>query len=78
MATEIRPPNHLIHEKSPYLQQHAHNPVDWYPWEKPIFDLARKRNEREPDLLTCAATSPALLPRQAWRRSYSPCRVQGL
>ncbi len=40
--------NHLIHEKSPYLQQHAYNPVDWYPWgeealakaaleDKPIF-----------------------------------------
>ena len=24
--------NRLIHEKSPYLLQHAHNPVDWYPW----------------------------------------------
>ncbi|MBT5901498.1 MAG: DUF255 domain-containing protein [Opitutaceae bacterium] len=24
-------PNRLIHEKSPYLRQHAHNPVDWYP-----------------------------------------------
>jgi uncharacterized protein len=41
-------PNHLIHESSPYLLQHANNPVDWYPWgaealekawveEKPIF-----------------------------------------
>ena len=26
--------NHLIHESSPYLLQHAHNPVDWYPWGK--------------------------------------------
>ena len=25
-------PNRLIHEKSPYLQQHAFNPVDWHPW----------------------------------------------
>ena len=25
-------PNHLINEKSPYLVQHANNPVDWYPW----------------------------------------------
>ncbi|PIS38495.1 MAG: thymidylate kinase, partial [Nitrospirae bacterium CG08_land_8_20_14_0_20_52_24] len=25
-------PNHLIGEKSPYLLQHAGNPVDWYPW----------------------------------------------
>ncbi len=27
-------PNRLIHEKSPYLLQHAYNPVDWYPWGK--------------------------------------------
>ena len=26
--------NRLIHESSPYLLQHAHDPVDWYPWEK--------------------------------------------
>ncbi|MBP1678720.1 MAG: thioredoxin protein, partial [Bacteroidetes bacterium] len=25
-------PNRLVHEKSPYLLQHAGNPVDWYPW----------------------------------------------
>ena len=25
-------PNRLINETSPYLLQHAHNPVDWYPW----------------------------------------------
>ncbi len=32
--------NKLLQEKSPYLLQHAHNPVDWYPWgaeDKPIF-----------------------------------------
>jgi uncharacterized protein YyaL (SSP411 family) len=27
-----RVPNRLIHEKSPYLLQHANNPVDWFPW----------------------------------------------
>jgi uncharacterized protein len=32
--------NHLINEKSPYLLQHSHNPVDWYPWGKPAFDRA--------------------------------------
>lgn len=32
--------NRLIHEKSPYLLQHAHNPVDWYPWGKEAFDKA--------------------------------------
>lgn len=34
--------NHLIGEKSPYLQQHAHNPVDWYPWGEEAFDLAKE------------------------------------
>ena len=33
--------NRLVHEKSPYLQQHAHNPVDWYPWGPEAFDKAR-------------------------------------
>ena len=34
-------PNHLISEKSPYLLQHAHNPVDWYPWGDDAFEKAR-------------------------------------
>ena len=34
--------NRLIHEKSPYLLQHARNPVDWYPWGEEAFALARK------------------------------------
>src|SRR5581483_9817830 len=33
--------NRLIKEKSPYLSQHAHNPVDWYPWGQEAFDLAK-------------------------------------
>lgn len=33
-------PNLLIHEKSPYLLQHAHNPVRWYPWGPKAFDKA--------------------------------------
>ncbi len=36
--------NHLIHEKSPYLLQHAHNPVDWYPWGEEAFQAAREKN----------------------------------
>jgi uncharacterized protein YyaL (SSP411 family) len=35
------PANRLINEKSPYLLQHAHNPVDWYPWGSEAFDKAR-------------------------------------
>ncbi len=34
-------PNRLIHEKSPYLLQHAFNPVDWYPWGEEAFRKAR-------------------------------------
>ncbi|MBS0620809.1 MAG: thioredoxin domain-containing protein [Verrucomicrobia bacterium] len=37
--------NRLIHEKSPYLQQHAHNPVDWYPWGVEAFEEAKKQNK---------------------------------
>jgi uncharacterized protein YyaL (SSP411 family) len=37
--------NHLIAEKSPYLQQHAHNPVDWYPWGDQAFDKARREDK---------------------------------
>ena len=37
--------NHLIHEKSPYLLQHAHNPVDWYPWGEEAFQKAKRENK---------------------------------
>lgn len=50
MATAGRssPPrcaNRLIYERSPYLQQHAHNPVDWYPWGQEAFDKAKRENK---------------------------------
>jgi hypothetical protein len=38
-------PNALLHEKSPYLQQHAHNPVDWLPWGESAFEKARLENK---------------------------------
>lgn len=37
--------NRLINEKSPYLLQHAHNPVDWYPWSEDAFRLAREQDK---------------------------------
>ncbi len=37
--------NELIGEKSPYLLQHAHNPVDWHPWNEKTFALAKKENK---------------------------------
>jgi len=38
-------PNHLINETSPYLRQHAHNPVDWYPWGPEAFERAQRENK---------------------------------
>src|SRR3954468_2663541 len=43
-------PNRLAHETSPYLQQHANNPVDWYPWGEEA--LQRARSEDKPILLS--------------------------
>ncbi len=37
--------NRLIDEMSPYLLQHAHNPVDWYPWSKEAFEIAKKQDK---------------------------------
>ena len=37
--------NRLIKEKSPYLQQHVNNPVDWYPWGQEAFDKAKKEDK---------------------------------
>jgi uncharacterized protein YyaL (SSP411 family) len=37
--------NRLIQEKSPYLLQHAHNPVDWYPWGSEAFEKARSEDK---------------------------------
>ncbi|MBI5624358.1 MAG: thioredoxin domain-containing protein [Elusimicrobia bacterium] len=38
-------PNRLLGEKSPYLQQHAYNPVHWYPWGEEAFAKARRENK---------------------------------
>ena len=46
-TTPSSPPAHtnrLINETSPYLLQHAHNPVDWHPWGQQAFEEARKRD----------------------------------
>ncbi len=41
-AVQHKYTNQLIHESSPYLLQHAHNPVNWYPWGKSGFEKAEK------------------------------------
>jgi uncharacterized protein YyaL (SSP411 family) len=49
-TTEQQHPNRLIHETSPYLLQHAYNPVDWYPWGDEALQKARQ--EDKPILLS--------------------------
>ncbi len=38
-------PNRLAKEKSPYLLQHAYNPVDWYPWGEEAFAKAKAEDK---------------------------------
>jgi uncharacterized protein len=40
-----RKPNRLINEKSPYLLQHAYNPVDWFPWGEEAFKKAQREGK---------------------------------
>ena len=44
-AEEGNMTNKLINESSPYLLQHAHNPVDWYPWGEEAFETAKKEDK---------------------------------
>ena len=37
--------NRLINEKSPYLLQHAYNPVDWFPWGEEAFTKAKRESK---------------------------------
>ncbi len=40
-GSPVKPQNHLAGESSPYLLQHVHNPVDWYPWGAAAFEKAK-------------------------------------
>lgn len=44
-AEQSKHTNRLIEQSSPYLQQHSHNPVDWYPWCDEAFEKARKQGK---------------------------------
>src|SRR6478672_8250018 len=55
MSESGRGPNRLAGETSPYLLQHAHNPVDWYPWGEEAF--AKARAEDRPILLSIGYSS---------------------
>jgi uncharacterized protein YyaL (SSP411 family) len=48
--TNDRTPNRLINEKSPYLLQHAYNPVGWYAWNEEAFTKAK--TEKKPVFLS--------------------------
>lgn len=48
--SQNKKPNHLIHELSPYLLQHAYNPVNWYPWSEEAF--AKAKTEDKPIFLS--------------------------
>lgn len=45
MSDKDRKPNQLIHEKSPYLLQHAYNPVNWLPWNPSAFQKAKREGK---------------------------------
>ncbi len=50
MHDTLKHTNRLIHETSPYLLQHAHNPVEWYPWGEEALERAKR--EQKPILLS--------------------------
>jgi hypothetical protein len=45
MITTNKKPNNLIKEKSPYLLQHAYNPINWYPWGEEAFAKAKAEDK---------------------------------
>ena len=45
MTTNEQIPNRLAKEKSPYLLQHANNPVNWFPWGDEAFETAKAENK---------------------------------
>ena len=45
LLAQYKHTNALINEQSPYLQQHAHNPVNWYPWGEEAFEKAKKEHK---------------------------------
>ena len=61
----IRDGNHLKDEPSLYLQQHAHNPVDWYPWGEEA--LAKAKAEDKPIFLSIGYSQLPLVPRHGAR-----------
>src|SRR6516165_10400795 len=61
--------NRLSQEKSPYLLQHAHNPVEWYPWGEEAFAKARKENK---SIFLSIGYSTSARPRSADSKPSTP------
>lgn len=55
MVQQVEKTNRLIEESSPYLLQHAHNPVDWFAWKADAFEKAK--NENKPIFLSIGYSS---------------------
>ena len=70
-APKDKPANRLARETSPYLLQHAHNPVDWYPWGEEAFAKAKKEGKWV--FLSIGYSSCHCA--TSWRRSHSPTRM---
>ena len=64
--------NRLANEKSPYLLQHATNPVEWYPWGEEAFEKARQ--EDKPIFLSIGYCHLPLVPRHGARVLRGPDR----
>ena len=75
MTTPVRTPNRLIKEKSPYLLQHAHNPVAWYPWGDEA--LHRAESEDKPVFLSIGYSTCHWCHAMA-RESFEDKEVAGL
>jgi uncharacterized protein YyaL (SSP411 family) len=64
--------NRLAAETSPYLQQHAENPVDWHPWGEEALTLARREEEADP---ACPSAIPPATGAMSWPTNPSRTAV---
>jgi hypothetical protein len=72
--SDATPPNRLLFEQSPYLQQHAYNPVDWFPWGVEAFEKAK--TEGKVVLLSIRLTDLPLVSRYESRVVFQPQNIR--
>src|SRR3972149_1792557 len=65
-SKNMEKPNRLINEKSPYLLQHANNPVDWYPWGEEAFEKTS----------SCRVKGSFLSSRHGWQHFRHPVIIK--